>query len=257
MKHFIFNHLLPDFIKKEIIFKKKGVDSFNKVKVSDKITIDYVLPIGNNFWIERLSKQYGHEPLVVRFYEQFLKKEDIVFDIGVQMGYFPSIISSLIPSVEIHGFEGNWLYVKYLKINKKLNDKQNKWVINPVFVASSKGVIEGIKAISMDEYCANNKITPTIMQMDVDGEEYNIMKGAQSLLKNNITEFLIEVHPTDLKKRGIEVDAFLSLFHSQNIELKYLPDFRLQGTKWVSDYNLVNKTEEFYIYAAPKNKVRF
>jgi hypothetical protein len=257
MKHFIFNHLLPKSLKRNIIFRKTGKLLLKDIRVSDKIIFDYVIPPNNSFWIDRLSKPYGHEPLVVQFYENHLRKEDVVFDIGAQMGYFPSVLTALQSTAEVHAFEGSWFAYNYLTENKKLNDKHNKWKLNLVFVADKNGIIEGVKSITLDSYCAVNKIKPSILQMDVDGEEFRIMNGAKQLLENNFTEFLIEVHPKDLKERNINLDDFLSLFKRENLGIFYLPDFRLINTKWTEDFETVNKNEEFYIYVFPLIKKRF
>jgi hypothetical protein len=256
IKKFVFN-CLPTSMQRNIIFRKKGIEYFKDVRVSDKVTIQYVLPPGSRLWQERLSKKYGHEPLVVQFYEKYLRNDDVIFDIGAQMGYFPSVISAIKPAAKVHCFEGNWFYERYFMRNKELNDKANSWVFNLNFVAKSAGKIEGVKAITLNSYCRKNKCIPTIMQMDVDGEELNVMQGATDLLTNKTTEFLIEVHPADLAKRGIKLETFLSLFTEKDFDIKYLPDFRELDTAWITDYSKVNKNEEFYIYAAPKNRSRF
>lgn len=256
MKSFIFNNLVPERMRRSIIFKKTGVEWLRNVQVSDRIRFDYALPPNSKLWQQRLLTRYGHEPLIVQFYENYLTKEDIVFDVGSQMGYFPSVISALQPEVQVHCFEGNWFSIKYFCENKNVNDPQNKWVINEAYVASSSGKIDGVRAITLDEYCDRNPV-PTIMQMDVDGEEMSVMNGAKKLLTNQKTEFIIEVHPADLHKRNISLNEFLQLFPANGLTLKYLPGFRNLNTQWTDEFSEVDTSEEFYIYAHPAGKSRF
>jgi len=256
IKEIIFK-CLPVTLQQKIVLKKTGVEVFKDVKVSSKIRFDFGIKPNDTLWKNRLSSLYGHEPLVVEFYEKHVKSQDVVFDIGAQFGYFPSIISAINPAVNIHCFEASWFSLHYLKYNKGLNDKQNTWTINHCFVTKSKGIIENTPAISINDYCTDKKIVPTLLQMDVDGEEFDIMLGASSLIGNGVTEFLIEVHPVDLRKKGTGANDFLNLFKADNLTIKYLPNFREQNTKWTSEFPDIGEDEEFYIYVSPKSRQRF
>jgi hypothetical protein len=254
MKKLIFN-LLPESLKRKIILNKTGSLKV-KANVSKNVHFDIFIVPNSELWKKRLSTHYGHEAAITKFYENYLNSNDIIFDIGAQMGYFPSLISTLNKDALIYAFEANWYTFHFLKLNKNLNDTNNKWHLFNYFISDKDANLKNEKYYKIDSIIDRLNKIPTIFQMDVDGEEYRIMSGAQKLIGNNITEFLIEVHPKDLKERKIKTTEFLSLFDSKLYDFHYLPDLRNDNSNWTSDISKVDLNEEFYLYAFPKNKSR-
>jgi len=144
----------------------------------------------------------------------------------------------------------------FLKRNKALNDKNNTWRIFNCFVSDSDFTKDGDRFITMNTFINQEQVVPTIFQMDVDGEEYRIINGATKLLGNGVTEFIIETHPKDLGERGVTVHQFLDLFSPAHYDFVYLPDLRNFDSQWVNSLDKVDLTQEFYLYAAPKGKLR-
>lgn len=257
IKKFIFE-LLPVSTQRNMILRKTGSVLLKDIKVTPTVRFSYNLPPKAKIWFERFSTEYGHEPFITKFYENYLRNDDVVFDVGVQMGFFPSLISTLNPNVAIHGFETEWFSFHYLMMNKAINDKNNKWQMNHCFVSETTKQENGLNFVSIIDYCKKNNVVPTIFQMDVDGFEGDILNGAKNLLENNVTEFLIEVHPQDLiTKKGSNVREFLKIIDANKFDIRYLPDLRQNNTNWTLDLGEVDLNEEFYLYAAPKGKARF
>lgn len=48
--------------------------------------------------------------------------------------------------------------------------------------------------VSVDSYCEQNNISPDIMKIDVEGYEYNVLRGMKKTLKNCNPTIFIEIH---------------------------------------------------------------
>jgi hypothetical protein len=57
---------------------------------------------------------------------------------------------------------------------------------------ASKNIVKTtVKTITLDDYCSKNKILQIkFLKMDVEGNEFNIIKGAKSLLKKGKIDFI-------------------------------------------------------------------
>ena len=56
------------------------------------------------------------------------------------------------------------------------------------------------KQINLDSYCFRNNLIPDIIKIDVEGYEYNVLKGAVKILKLYRPTIVISIHPLLLKK---------------------------------------------------------
>ncbi|MFN0032103.1 MAG: hypothetical protein ACKVOR_08090 [Flavobacteriales bacterium] len=231
--------------------KKTGHLFLQNVPFTDHVKSDLYIPPKKGMWQLRLSKAFGHEPQVVRWYERNLRADDVVFDVGAHMGYFGTLVSKLQPSVQFHGFEANWFIAHYLKLNQGINDPGSKWHITEKFVGSR----DSREWIAIDTYMQTHA-APTIFQMDVDGEEINVLSGAKKLLDAATSIFLVEVHPKDLKERNQSEAEFVALFNTDKYELRFLPDLRNENSEWSDNISAQHRTEEYYLLAAPKGKMR-
>ena len=254
MKKLIFS-LLPRAWQRRFILHRTGF-KVTDVKVSPSTRFRMCIMPKTTTWDARLGREYGHEPQITKFYEQSLKENDIVFDVGAQMGYFPCLISAISPKVKVFAFEANWFTHSFLLRNKVMNDPGDKWSVYNYFISDTDKSEKGETYRTINTIVSSQKIVPTIFQMDVDGEEHRILRGAGTLLNNGVTEFLIEVHPKDLKDRGISVQEFLGYFNPEKFVFRYLPDLRSNSSVWVDDIARVDLSEEFYLYAAPPSKCR-
>jgi Methyltransferase FkbM domain len=248
LKSIVFS-LLPTSLQHNIIIKKTGFRFLEKANFTDTIQTEMFLPGGKQqTWINRFSKPYGHEPEVVKWYERHLKSNDVVYDIGAHMGYFAVLISKIKPGCQFHGFEANWFIAKYFKMNQQHHDKAGDWKLTEKFV----GPVDNHKMVSIDTYMLNNP-APTIFQMDVDGEEINVLSGAKNLLARAQTTFIVEVHPKDLADRKQSESQFVALFDPAIYELSYLPNLRSDASKWADSISELDRKEEYYLCAKPKN----
>jgi hypothetical protein len=67
-----------------------------------------------------------------------------------------------------------------------------------------------IRAVSLDSYCESNVTHPTFVKIDVEGNEWNVVKGGRSLFERYKPDVFVEVYSDETNKRRIW-DFFNSL----------------------------------------------
>ena len=156
-------------------------------------------------------------------------KEKIFFDIGAAYGHYSWLASKLYGKV--YCFEGDDLELFFLKRNCSKID--NIKIIDN-FINDK---------LTLDNFCKLNNLYPDLVKIDVEGEEINIIKNSQELLKNN-SKFLIEFHKRKILKKFLDkkvIDNFFETFkqHGYNIEFnkhhdaKSLIDSGISDKEWV------------------------
>lgn len=157
--------------------------------------------------------------------------DDIVLDIGANIGYYTLIFANLVgPGGKIFSFEPEPTNFNLLKKNIEINGHQNITIEN-VAVSNDSGKIKlflsekdpgqhkidcGIDVsnnyiivnkISLDDYFKNNPLAKKIsfIKIDVEGSEINVLKGMQNILNiNKKLKILIEYSPKHIRNFGIE-----------------------------------------------------
>ena len=203
----------------------------------------------NELWKQRLSTKEGHEPEICRWFQQHLRDEDVVYDIGSAHGFFPILINQLNKNVEIHCFQPRNFNSLFLKFNARRARKINSWNVNEMYV----GDTEKRGQVVLDIYAKENQ-PPTIIKMDIDGPEVFALKGCSSLIDQRKTNFLVEVHPHLMKEFSHSWDDIHALIPDDYV-VKYLADVR-EGGVWSNDFKSIEKDPNPFIYFAPKEIAR-
>lgn len=248
-------HKMKEWLRRERIkraIRKGAFLAIDQGHFTPSVTRPMCIPRDSQSWKERLSKPYGHEPELVRWYERNLLMNDVLYDVGVEVGYYAALSSGLQPGISFHGFEGSWWKAEFFMLNKARLDKSNRWHTTQKMV----GDHDDDTFVSINNYIRTHAV-PTIFQMDVDGDEISVMRGAGALLGNGITTFIIETHPVDLVKRGKTVQEFLNFFDPGKYDLRYLPDLRAGVSAWTERLDEAQLEDEFYTLAIPKGLSRF
>jgi len=250
LKKLIFS-ALPTTIQHRIILKKTGYRKLEDVPFTSSHRADFFLTPKSQTWENRLSTPYGHEPGVVQWFERNLQKEDVVYDIGANMGYYGVLLNAIHPGIEFHGFEGNWFTNYYQDLNRRNLGVADSWHIIEKLVGDSdqRGFIQ------VNTYLKSNR-RPSIFLMDVDGEEVTVLKGAGNLIDGGDCTFLIEVHPRDLAKRGLTSKQVVDFFNPVTYRLRYLPALREEQSTWKDTITETEQSEEFFLLATPLNHQR-
>ncbi|MCA9425015.1 MAG: FkbM family methyltransferase [Candidatus Omnitrophica bacterium] len=207
---------------------------------------------GSDLWKERLSEKEGHEVGLCRWFQRNIQKEDVVFEVGSCFAFFPSLISTLSPEVEIHTFEPNWKLNAFVEANSKKNKGARGWTVNEAFVCDKS---EGQTKLNIDDYSRSHSTVPSIVKIDVDGPEQLVLQGCKQLIEKRQTQFLVEVHPKELPRFQGSIEGLLNQF-PKDYQILVMTEIRDRGEEWSEDLKLLESDSNPYLSAAPEEIFR-
>ena len=164
------------------------------------------------------------EPESTKMIQKILRKGNIVVDIGANIGYYALMESRLVgKDGTIYAIEPSPTNIEFLNKNIKLNNCKNidvyqigmgskeglvKMYISPhsnlnsLIPLKNKKIIKviDINTTRLDTFLEDKRY-PDLIRMDVEGYEYNIIKGMKNTLKvKKPLKLFIELHPHVMKK---------------------------------------------------------
>ncbi|MEO8887068.1 MAG: FkbM family methyltransferase [Mucilaginibacter sp.] len=153
------------------------------------------------------------------------KPGDMVLECGGHHGLTAVVISKWIGNGQLYTFEPNPDNLAIIKKNVEINDVKNITVV-PDAVGAEDGEIwvtnsssnsyilkgnehNGIKVpvVKLDDYAHLN---PTVIKIDVEGFELEVLKGACQILKT-LPRLAIEMHPVMINRYGGTVSELINL----------------------------------------------
>lgn len=181
-----------------------------------------------NDWRETVSTEY--------LLSTFLKKGEVVLDVGANIGYFATIEACANPENFVYAVEPVLENFEILNFNLLVNKLPNMKTINAA-ISSEDGMSE-ILVSEHKNWCTMNKGAaqaisathaqkvetftlarfkkehmnhePTLLRMDTEGFEYEILMGNKDFLREHKLRLFIEIHPKMLgKQRLIELLTML------------------------------------------------
>ncbi len=159
------------------------------------------------------------EPSLINFLVKRVGNDEIFYDIGANYGFYTLLAAEFVKAGEIHSFEPGNVPFSYFETNT--NDvKAPRIFRNHIALAATTSDItfynvrgmhsqssaaaevidEGnlpndrtiVHAIALDDYVADHK-PPTLIKMDVEGYELNVLRGAQKMLREHGPTIVMEV----------------------------------------------------------------
>jgi FkbM family methyltransferase len=168
--------------------------------------------------------------------KKFVDKESVVFDIGSNVGDYLYAFERIVTPGNMYGFEPNKNLYNRLKkmftkanifnlalsdvsenadlkiptINNKLYPSRGTLNVNFKEIDEEDYILLKIKKVTLDDFVIENKI-PKIdfIKIDVEGHEFNVLKGAVETLKKYKPTLLIEIEQRHHKFSISEIDNFL------------------------------------------------
>jgi FkbM family methyltransferase len=169
-----------------------------------------------------------HEFEEMMFLLHFLRLDDQFFDIGANVGSY-SILANAHVGAETISFEPLPATVELLKNNKTINGNNDTWRIemlalgdreNSLWFTSDRDTMNQIvdesysgnkikvDVISLDQYCHENNIAPTLLKIDAEGFDENVIVGGDKTLSNEYVKALIIESDTEIVKRKLSDAGF-------------------------------------------------
>lgn len=220
---------------KLLLYKILGVvfQLFPKIKNVNLFDMEskFFLPINNHFVINDiidLSKG-TREPKLYKWLNS-IEDNSVYFDIGTSYGQEVSLLSGAKnKKIKIIGFDCSLATAHFCAINKKLNNDNFEFIF--AVISNSTGKLTKIETSSdiykltskrnvlkytyqvmtlkLDDFCSNNNIYPTHLKIDIDGQEFGALKGAENILKGSLLkEIFIEIINEDCLKVTDYIKSF-------------------------------------------------
>ncbi len=170
----------------------------------------------------------GHETGVKeKMISDYSNAKGVVYDVGACFGYYSQVLYTVSQS-KIYGFEPFIGHSMFFERTAKLSENQNDWMLVPKFVGEKT---QG-KTVSLDEFSVNNEY-PTLIKIDADGFELEVLKGCKNIIKKGKTSFLIEFHMGNFNDESKKLYQYISeIFGFENFKFEYLKDIHYNNTIW-------------------------
>jgi FkbM family methyltransferase len=159
----------------------------------------------------------SYEPEKMQLAASLLHQGDFAFDIGANAGIYSLLFSDRVgPSGRVVAFEPSLTNIGYLRRHMALNDATNVSLV-PAAVSrqtgkamidlgsdSSTGQISPdgalqIDTITLDDFVAEENCRPSLIKVDVEGAEVEVLEGASATLRDVAPLLLIATHSATLK----------------------------------------------------------
>ena len=176
----------------------------------------FFVPINNHYICDDLIdiSKHKREPALYSWINN-LNAGSVLFDIGTSYGQESSLASSLIQkNISVLGFDCSLYQSHFCALNRRLNGNRFRFIF--AAIGSKSGDLLTIRAnsdthipalhkknvpyeydvmsLALDDFAASQNIQPTHLKIDVDGAEFEVLKGAKKILKSQaLKEVFIEI----------------------------------------------------------------
>jgi FkbM family methyltransferase len=248
----VLNKLMLLYLKLEyfLVFRKKSFIFYNLNK-NIKIKLNK-----NSFLAKLVLNDFEYEELV--FIEQLLLKDDVVFDVGANIGIYSLLCADYVgENGKVFAFEPVSATVKLLQENIKLNKLNNivvcekavssvsnerlkiytnkdgfdafDSVLKP-FLISSEDII--IESVTLDDFIVQQNINISkirLIKIDVEGWEFSVLQGAKKIIEMELpVSFLVEFNKEDTVKNELVfgfMQSYNYTWHTFDVPIKKLTRF--------------------------------
>jgi FkbM family methyltransferase len=171
-----------------------------------------------------------YEPQVLDLLKQTITPGAVVLDVGANVGVSAMMMARWCgPEGHIHAFEPSPSPKQLLTEHLRMNGLSDRVTVCPSALSDAEGTttfyasgISGKSALSdvnigqsseqvqvpvttIDAYCRAKNIKPSLIKIDVEGFEFNVLNGARNTLKEVRPSILVELHPMNWPALGIDV----------------------------------------------------
>jgi FkbM family methyltransferase len=175
-----------------------------------------------------LQKQGGFEEIELDLVRRNLHGEGVFIDVGANVGLYSLMVARWFPGVTVHAFEPvQEVFQVFLANRAKNGISESQMVINPMAVgredkvvhittafhssnyltdASSAQATSAVRCAALDSYVDDHGLTDVrFIKIDVEGREFDVLKGAERTLKEFHPMVLIELieKPTSFHDRVV------------------------------------------------------
>jgi precorrin-6B methylase 2 len=139
-----------------------------------------------------------YEPEIIRYFKAFSSPGGCLYDIGASSGYYTLAFSRLAGAAHVYAIEPNQKQSAICKEVITRNRLKAKIEVHELFIGSS--VDEGQRQETLDDLVfVKGFDKPTLVKIDVDGPEFEVLSGAAKVLAQCKPNLIVEVHSSQLE----------------------------------------------------------
>jgi FkbM family methyltransferase len=221
------------------------------------------LPEGNTFFY------YGYcEANVMNFFLRFVQPRMTILDIGAHVGMYSMLGAELVGRTGIvHSFEPTPRTYALLRKNTHQYEQVNTFNVavsakpgivtfadygpgygafNTAHAAGAQGITRPgttvrVTSTSLDQHCGEHSLTPTLLKIDAEGFEYDVLLGASTLLSADGARPLITLEVAGGKEWAKNrADTFALLQAAQYLPYTIAHDGTVSPHQLREDYDYDN-----------------
>lgn len=149
------------------------------------------------------------EPSVQSVFHDLVRPTDVVFDVGAHIGSLSSVLARMVgPKGLVVSFEAALATAMQLNTNIVANGHRNVCIIHgavfseqgALIALSDNGAasriaddgVETVETVQLDDFCQANGLAPSFIKMDIEGAEYDALRGAPWLLAQHKPHIVFE-----------------------------------------------------------------
>lgn len=162
-----------------------------------------------------------------------IRPTDVFVDIGADFGFYTCLVGSYLGGESVVAVEPYPPRIARLRANLRLNTlechvERRAWGASgddsltgytTVFDRASPETVRGDDAL--DQHPVSE---PTVVKVDVDGGEYDVLAGLEETLKSSVRLVYVEVHPSHLPAYGRTVEDVEEVLAESGLEVDRLFD---------------------------------
>lgn len=195
--------------------------------------------------------------------QQYIRKGDIVLDIGANIGFYTRILSKLVGDTgKVYAFEPDKQNFAYLQQNaghlsnvvfhnKAVSNKTGKITLyhsdllnvdHKTYPTEHYTSTSEIECVAMDDIIPDHKVD--FIKIDIQGYEYAAFQGMEQLFrKNKKLKIITEFYPFGLTNAGTDIDVFIRYLRDLNLNIYLLSE---NGIGILSEEDILKLKEEKY-----------
>ena len=209
----------------------------------------------------RVSAKYRHlswNPEEYAAFKATVRPGATVLDVGANIGAYTLLFATWAgPSGRVVAFEPSPRSVEGLREHLKLNGVADRVEIVQAAVSSAEGTAwfdcsgpSGANALvseargggaitvdttTLDAYCESRGLRPSVIKVDVEGAELDVLRGGRRTLAQPGLDIFVEFHPSVWAARGITREAIAAELAAQRLRPEPLdPALGIWNTEGIS-----------------------
>ncbi len=210
----------------------------------------------------RVSAKYRHlswNPEEYTAFKAAIRPGAVAFDVGANIGAYTLLFAHLVgPTGRVIAFEPSPRSIGGLREHLRLNDTAARVEVVDAAVSGAVGtaafdcagasganaLVPGVaagaatitvKTTTLDDFCERRGVYPSVIKIDVEGAELDVLRGGRRTLARPGIAVFVEFHPSIWAARGITRGAIEAELATQGLRAEALhPSLDIWNTEGIS-----------------------